>query len=194
MPRRTPQLALVFLAAISGICASSASAATLFTSAAHTSRVPVGTTFQATSPGVSVTSSPLGLTATCTGDSTLQLAVRENSDTRISLTVTSGTFSGCDNATTGTFDWTITVVGNGAVSGTNTVYTTTQHNMRFDVAGRGSFTDTAVIGSAHQPTIGTAPICITPPSLFDLLARIPQAFFDFKYCLTGAAAAWSLTS
>jgi hypothetical protein len=195
MPRCTPLIAPVLLTAALGISTSSAGAATLFTSNTHTTRVSVGTTFQATSAGGIVTSSPFMSAATCTGDATLQLDVVENSDTRVSLTVTNGTFSGCDNATSGTFDWTITITGNGSVSGANTVYTTTQHNVRFDVAGHGFFSDTDRIGSADQPTVGTAPICLTPPTPGGLLlARIPQAFFDFKYCFIGSAAAWSLTN
>jgi hypothetical protein len=194
MHRRTPLLALALAATALAIGAGDASAATLFTSGAHSSRVAVGTTFHATSTGGRVTSSPLSPASTCTGVSTLQLDVRENSDTRVSLTVTSGTFSGCDNATTGTFDWTITITGNGVVSGANTVYVTTQHDVRFDVAGHGFFGDTDRVGAATQPTVGTAPICLNPPTPGGLLARIPQAFFDFKYCFIGGAAAWSLTN
>ncbi len=195
MSRRTPLLAPVLLAAALGICTSSAAAATLFTSNAHTTRLSVGTTFQAISTGGTVPSSPLMSAPTCTGDATLQLDVVENSDTRVSLTVTNGTFAGCDNETTGIFDWTITITGNGSVSGSNTVYTTTQHDVRFFVAGHGFFTDTDRVGSADQPTVGTAPICITPPTPGGLLlARIPQAFFDFKYCFIGSAAGWSLTN
>ena len=188
-----PALAAVVL----GIGVSGASAATLFTSTAHTTRVSVGTTADATSVSPIDLTSGSQLLNRC--HSTLQLALRENSDTRVAIAVTGSSFSNCSGIgpVTGTHvvPWTLTITGTGRVVGSFWDYSATADNVVFDLLG-GTYTGNLTSGvTITQPLVGTSPICV------DLLAAgtvtgplTGNGRIDGRYCLTGAAAAFSLTN
>ena len=193
--------ALLFIPALAAaalaIGVSSASAATLFTSTAHTTRVSVGTTWDATSVGtIDLTTSPNVKANTC--HSVLAGSVTANNmTTGVSLQVTSGTFN-CNNrvVTPTGFPWTLTISGNGTVIGTNTAYTAALDLVHFDVDTIGTFRGNLTSGiTAVQPNSGTSPITITAATAGGWLAApIPGATIDGSYRFTGAAAGWSLTN
>jgi hypothetical protein len=193
--------ALLFLSALAvvvlGVGASGASAATLWTTAAHTTRVAVGATGDAINSGAIVmTANGTNVVNSCNA-STLHLVVGENTDTRVSITATGGTITSCTNfPLTPTFSpaWKVTVTGSSAVIGANTVFTSTVHNFAFDLVGVGLFAGNLETGvTATQVTFGTAPICLTLSSVTGLIGPA-EVTLDGRYCFEGAAAAWSLTT
>jgi hypothetical protein len=91
--------------------------------------------------------------------------------------------------------WRLTVSGTGAVIGASTRYAATLHNLAFDLAG-GLYTGRFETGvTATQPTIGTSPICFDFAGAGTLAGPLTGAgTVDTRYCLTGAAAAFSFTN
>jgi hypothetical protein len=188
--------AAVAASAVAGIGASGASAATLWTTTAHTTRVAVGATGDAINSGPIVLTSNGSAINSCSA-STLHLVVDENTDTRVSITVTAGTVTGCTNfPVTPTFSpsWKVTVTGASSVVGANTVFASTVHNVAFDLVGVGLFSGNLETGvTATQVTAGTAPICLTLTSAAGLSGPAPGTI-DGRYCFEGASAAWSATT
>jgi len=137
MRLRSRRLALPVLAAAALLTsAGGASAATLFTTPAHTTRVTVGATASLLSGTYNMTSGT-EVVQSCSS-STFNVRVSQNADTSVDLTVTSGAWSGCAVPITPTFPnpWRITVQGNSAVSGSSTVWpTTTLTNFTYDLFG-----------------------------------------------------------
>jgi hypothetical protein len=191
--------ALLFLPALAvvlGVGVGSASAVTLWTTVAHVTRVVVSATGDAINSGPIVLTSGGSVINSCSA-STLHLVVDENIDTRVSITVTAGTISGCTNfPVTPTFSpaWKVTVTGGSALVGANTVFTSTVHTVAFDLVGVGLFSGNLETGvTATQVTSGTAPICLTLSGAAGLTGPAVSTI-DGRYCFEGASAAWSLTS
>jgi hypothetical protein len=190
--------ALLFLPALAtaalGIGASSASAATLWTTNAHSARVTVGSTATADVIGNLDLTLPTGTVANrCTGGD-LGVTVEENSDVRVSLNVTSGFFTGCTAGVLPTFPWTLTVTGNGTVVAPNIRWAAIVDHVAFDIAGfPGVFSGNLTTGvTAGQPTSGTTPITL---NLADAGSasnpNVGTGFIDGNIQLTSA---WSLTN
>lgn len=113
-------------AAMGTIGAGSSLAATLYTTAAHTTKVAVGTTAVGASGVVSLYSGSTKVNS-CTS-SKLDIKLTANSGGTVAAQITGGTFSGCNLATTVTgTPWSpgLQVSGSGVVKGTNTVWTNT---------------------------------------------------------------------
>jgi hypothetical protein len=179
--------ALLFLTSIlaMGAVATNASAVTLFTSTAHTTRVALGSTLTATQQGTLDLTVGGSVVNRCT-HSTLHLDVRENGDERVALTVTSGSFPGClPNPVTPTFDWTLTVTGNPVVVGPSTAWPATADNVAFDLVGvPGAFTANLENLTVTQPTIGTSPLCLDLDNAGPFSGPIAGGRIDGKYCFT----------
>jgi hypothetical protein len=159
---RAHLLIAAFAATLMGIAVTDSSGATLFTTTAHTTRVTVGATAVADVVGnFDFTLPPGTVNDRCTGGA-FDLVVEENSDVRVSLRVASGGFTGCVNAKTPTFPWTVTITGAGTVRAPNLSYAATVHRVAYDIAGLpGVFTGNLETGvTALQPTAGTSPITL----------------------------------
>jgi hypothetical protein len=158
--------ALLFIPALAAaalaIGVSSASAATLFTTAAHTTRVSVGATLSATVlPTLDLTAGGV-VQNSCTAGNFDIIVGGNNDASGVDLRVVSGSIGPCDSrAVTPTFPWTVTITGNGSPNGTNTTWNATVHNSAFHVAGFGLFTGTLSTGvMALQPTVGASPVTL----------------------------------
>ena len=194
--------ALLFIPALAAAAlatgASSASASTLFTSTAHTTRVAVGATGSiASTTTTNLTADPGGLVNQCE-TLTLNFNVHENTETRTSLTVTSGTIDGCSpNPVTITFlngPWKATITGTGTVVPPNRAYTTTIDNVQFDVLGQ-LFSGALATGvTVTQPTVTTSPISLSLAAAGPIIGSGGTAgTIDGNLRMEGTAASWSLT-
>jgi hypothetical protein len=196
MRRRALVLIPALVVATLALGAAAAPAATLFTTAAHTTRVAVGMqlTMTTTAP-FDLTAPPGTLAARCT-DIALQLTVTENNDTRVSFDETGGSLGGCTVATTLTVPWKFTVSGSGVVVGANTAFRTTVDTMAFDFAGVGSYLGNLTTGvTATQPTTGTAPICVAFANAGGWsIATTASAVLETRFCMIGTSAALSLAN
>jgi hypothetical protein len=199
--------ALLFIPALAAaalaIGVSSASAATLFTTTAHSTRVTVGATGVVTSErSIDLTSaaSP-GTAINSCAHSSLHVLLSENTTARTTFTVDASSFTDCTGmlgpvaGTHGT-PWKFTITGEGTMVGAQTSYTAALHNLVFDDGAQATFTGNLTSGvTVTQPTSSAAPICV------DLNAAgtvsnptLGGGLIDGKYCFTpGAAAGWSLT-
>jgi hypothetical protein len=176
-----------------------ASAATLFTSAAHTTRVTVGASGTATSGTLALTSgsSVIGL---C-NDASMGFTIAQNSDAGgVIGTVTSASLGACaggflSGTPTLTVPWRITVTGTGTTSGGNVSWPAALHNFRYDMLG-GTYTGNLTTGvTAVQPVAGAAPVCLTFTNAGTLAGPLYGAGrLDGQYCFTGTSASWSLTN
>ena len=194
--------ALLFIPALAAaalaIGASGASAATLFTSTAHTTRVAVGTTAVATSVGNIDLTSGGALLNRCP-HSVLHLVLAENSDTRVNVSVTGSAFFACSGlgAVTGTHvpPWQLTITGNGTMVGGFTAYAATAHRVTFDILG-GRYSGNLETGlTITQPTVATSPICVDVNNAGSVSGPLTgDGRIDGKYCLSGTAAGFSLTN
>lgn len=192
--------ALLFMLVLSiafGVTAGGASAATLFVTPSHIQRVPVGTTGNLTSTRSLDLTTDAGEVANSCGHSNLGLSVSENTDTRVSLTVTSTSFSLCSPfSMTGTTSppWKITVTGTATFSAGTAIWTATAHNVRLDLPSVGSLSGNLETGlTVTQPVPATAPICVNLASARALGGALVSTW-DGRYCATGASAFWSMTN
>jgi hypothetical protein len=190
------------LAAIAfGLTANTASAATLFTSPAHATRVSVGTAASISTTSWRWTSGTSGSTFEACSGSTLNLNVAQNNDAKLILAVSGGTFSGCSPfpAVTPTVSgtsspWTFTVSGTGTVSGTRTQWAASLDSMSIDF-GNGNYRGNFAALTAWQPTASPSPVCIEFASAGSLVGPLTgDGRLDTTYCFEGPAAAWSLTN
>ena len=182
-------------AAVLGIGASGASAATLFTTASHTTRVATGATAVATS------TTPIPLTSgatrinTCT-HSTLHLTLNQNGPSTVIGNIVAGSFSPCVSPVTGNFatPWRLTVSGAGTMTGGFNSWTTAVDNVSFNLLG-GTYTGNLTTGiTATQPTAAGAPVCLHMNSAGSVAGPLTgDGRIDGTYCLSGTAAAFSLT-
>jgi hypothetical protein len=197
MHLRTLPLIPVLTAIALGLTANAASAATLFTTPAHTSRVSVGTTASiATTAGLRFTGA---IPDTCPS-STVGLRLVQNNDAGVILSATAASFSGCSPfpplipTFTGTSaPWTYTINGNSNIGGTRTQWASALHNFSFDFAGsnyRGNFNSI----TAFQPTATSSPVCLELASAGTFTGPGGGGSLDATYCFEGGAAAWSLTN
>jgi hypothetical protein len=186
----TPLLA----AAALGVGASGASAATLFTQTAHSSRVPLGTTGIAHSVGGATFTSGTAVINTCTS-AALHFDVKTNNHTHVVLTVTSQTFTGCTVPVTVTPHSEITVNGTGAAFGPETAWNATVIGFRFDMLG-GLYTGNLTTGvTVSQPTAGTSPLSMHNRAAGTFTGPLTgNGRLAVTYRLTGHAAGWSLTN
>jgi hypothetical protein len=198
MRRRVPLL----VASALGMTAGTASGATLFTTGAHTARVTVGATAGLTTSTIArFTSGTSGSTFNTCASSTLGLTLVQNNDTKVILTTTGGTFSGCVPFTpvTPTFSgtstpWTLTVSGTGTVSGTRTQWGATLDSVSLDY-GNGNYRGNYSGLTAFQPSATASPICVAFVAAGSLIGPITgDGRLDTTYCFEGGAAAWSLTN
>jgi hypothetical protein len=190
----------VFVPTVLGIGAGAAPAATLFSTTAHTAEVPVGTTVTATAEtnvDFTLSSQPGLVWGRCTA-ADLHATVARNAGGVVALRVTGGAFAPCDQLTyqpTFATPWTLTVTGNGTVSGTNTAYSATVDSVAYDVVGAGSFQGNLENVTVTQPTTATSPITLRMNGGCGLLnATLGGLCVHGSFRLDGTAAGWSLTN
>jgi hypothetical protein len=187
----TPLLAA---AAMLGSGASGASAVTLFTTNAHTTRVATGTTGLAVAGAFIYFTSGTMFMSTC-HSSTLHFEVTANNGADLTLTVTSQTFSACIfQPATGTPGWQVTVKGTGKAVGATTAWDATAPGFGFDLAG-GHYSGTLTAGvTLAQPTAGTSPLSLAMRGATSFTGPMTtDGRMDITYRFTGHAADWSLT-
>ena len=196
MPPRAAAVLSLLAAAVLAVGTGHASAATLFTTTGHTTRVPVGATASATATSPLDWTSGTAVINKCT-HSSLHLVFSENSDATVVGTVVGGSFTPCVSAGSGNFGtpWRLTVSGSGTMSATNTVWGATIDSVSFNLLG-GTYSGNLTTGvTAIQPTVATSPICIRLANAGSLSGPLfGDARLDGQYCLSGSAAAFSLTN
>jgi hypothetical protein len=201
----------VLAAAVLGVGAGSASAATLWTTPAHTSRVAVGQLASvAAFTNVRLTSGTSGSTVENCDQSTLSLNLVQNNDAAVIGAIGGGSFTGCAPfaTVTPTFSdpsgtstpWTLTVTGNSTTSGTRTQWRATVDSVNVDFGG-GNYRGTLGHASggnitAWQPTATGAPICLEFNSSGSLIGPLTgDGRIDATYCFEGSKASqFSLTN
>jgi hypothetical protein len=195
--------ALLFLSALAatallGIGAGSASAATLFTTTAHTARVTVGAIAVGTGTNVDLTSGTAVINHCA--HSSLNLLLDQNNDTAVVGTVTAGSFNGCNNPVTPTFlnggvtaNWVLTVSGNSSLINDQNCWNASVDRVTFDLLG-GQYAGNLTGVTACQPTSGS-PLTLRLPSAGSVAGPLTgNGRIDGSYVFTGAAAAYSLTN
>ena len=178
--------------------AAGASAATLFTSTSHTTRVTVGATWDATAAiPLDLTVAP-GLVFLSCPSSLSGIVGSNNMTVGVTLEVRRATFLCSTLATVATaFPWTLTIAGSSTVIGANTTYRAAFDRFSFDMDNIGSFQGDLSTGvTALQPNSGTSPITVNLANAGDWTAgsAILTLRLDGSYQLTGTAAGWSLTN
>ena len=206
--------AVLFASAVATLAMSAgpASGATLFTTAAHTSRVTAGATASMALSGTYALTSSGATLLTCSS-STLAITVSQNTSALVNATVTSGTWAGCSFTPNRTFTWALTLRSNATTSGTSTVWpNATVDEFHSDLLGGFYFGTTdsthvlrrasAPVGSTppttgvywRQPTAAAAPACMVLERAGTIVGPlITNGQLDATYCLEGTAAGWSLT-
>jgi len=149
-------------AAMGAIGAGSSMAATLYTTAAHTTPVAVGTTAVGSSGTVSLYSGSTKVNS-CTS-SKLDIKLTQNSGGTVAAEITGGTFSGCNLTTTVTgTPWTpgLQVTGSSVVKGTNTVWPNTSVDGVSVMFAGGTYTGNLTTGiDAQQNTAKGHPLVL----------------------------------
>ena len=176
--------------------AGSASAATLFTTASHATRVTVGATAVGTGTNVDLTSGSSVINH-C-GHSALNLTLAQNNDTEVIGNVTGGSFNVCNSPVQGTFTtpWSLRISGTGTVSGTNTCWNGRVLGVVFDLLG-GSYSGSLTTGvTACQPTATGAPLSLKLASAGFVVGPLTgNGRIDGSYVFTGSpASGYSLTN
>jgi hypothetical protein len=169
--RRTITLLATTAALAAGITGA-ASAATLYTTSAHTTPVAVGTTFTILSTNYANYAAPYGLIAVC-GGSQLFFTVAQNSGGVFKASVTGGALTGCSNGWTSVpSGGTLQISGSAITVGTRKAWlaTTLTHQQIYSSMGHLSTyaaNFTSATGNppvngiwAEQPTTGGAPLSI----------------------------------
>lgn len=198
-------LTAVALAAVACLGAGSASAATLYTSAAHTTPVAVGSTFTATMPAPYwkeyVSTQEVEPVSWCNG-ATISYKVTQNSAGVFKATSTAGALSTCINNTTMYLGWNLEISGGSTAVGSNTDWLgTTIKNVGFTWDKLATFTGSfkSATGSppvkgifTQQPTVAKAPVSLVldhAPGISD--PSFGQFTVSATLTFAGAAAAWS---
>jgi hypothetical protein len=192
------RIALPFLLALAALfgAAQSASAATLWTSTAHTVRVPIGTTTSLVSEGPVQLTNPTGVPAGTCGQWTLHGIVIRNDDTASAVQAVGGTTSDCTVPVTLTFTppWTFTFTGTGTPGAGTTSFTGTLDNAQFDLTD-GLYTNPAPVDfAATQPLPGTSPITLRFNDAGPFFGPTGAYFIDASFVFEGPATGWSLTN
>jgi hypothetical protein len=207
MRKRITLAATLAIAAI-GIGASSASAATLYTTSAHTTAVPVGTTITATIPAGKEWTLSLeggGAVEVCFGG-TLALKVTQNSAGVVKAEVTGGTFApNCVGLAqmSASAGGELQISGSSVANGSNSAWLgSTLKGVHWALTGIGSWTGnfTSATGSppakgvfSQQPTTAKAPVSVVLANA-KKLDGTPWSNPEVSatYTFTGTAAAYSL--
>ncbi|HTU30095.1 MAG TPA: hypothetical protein VMF07_11990 [Solirubrobacteraceae bacterium] len=181
-------------AAVLGIGAGSSMAATLYTTKAHTKAVKVGTKAVGSSGVVSLYSGSSKVNS-CKS-SKLNLKLTQNSGGTVAASITGGTFSGCNLATTINAPWTpgLQVSGSGVASGANTVWSNTSvDGVSVNFAG-GTYTGNLTTNIvAEESTTKGAPLTLKLTQAGTLSGPLTtDGTVVATYKLTGAAAKYSL--
>ena len=185
---------------------SAASAATLYTTAAHTSAVPLGTTFTAATATTADYSAYRVLTGTnvraACNSASLTFQVTQNSGGIFKAQVTGGAHTGCIAAESvvGTPSTLLQVGGSSVVNGTGKAWASTSLTVDVQFLGQfyfGSFSGATGSPLAHgvfaqQPTTGT-PVSVALNDAGDQAGLSYTAgHVTSTYTFTGAAANYSL--
>jgi hypothetical protein len=174
--------------------AGGASAATLFTTSAHTTAVATGTTAGATNTTPVVLTSATSTLNTC-NTSTLSLILDTNSGGTVTGRITSGSFTGCAPLpATGLFStpWQLHVSGSATVSGGITTWSNASvTNVGFSLGG-GSYSGSLTTGVSAQQT-HTGGVCLVFNDAGQLSGPLTtNGRIDTRYCFEGTAASYSL--
>jgi hypothetical protein len=178
-----------------GAAAESATAATLYTTAAHTTEVAVGTTAGMTNTTPVVLMSATSPLNTC-NSSTLSMTVGHNSGGTVTATISSGSFSACAPlALIGTFGtpWRLTISGLPTTSGSTTTWAATVTGVSVLLGGgtyAGNLNSVGV--SAHQTGFSGA-VCLNFSDAGTLVGPLTTNMrVSINYCFEGSAATYSL--
>lgn len=196
-PMRTiAALSTLATAAVLGLAAGGAPAATLYTSAAHTTTVATGATFSAslTAPGLRLTSGTA--TVDSCSSSTLNFSLTANTGGNVVGTASSGTFGGCNIAQTFAGSWTLEVSGTAThVAGGFRQWNASLTHVHY-VFGGGTYTGNLATSGTVAMTQGTTTgtnLCLTLNAAGTISGPLTTVGkWDGTYCLTGTAANWSL--
>jgi hypothetical protein len=206
-------LLVAALALAAGIGASSASAATLYTSAAHSTPVAVGSTFTATTSeavesGYDAVLYLGGGTWYACKTHSYSFKVTQNSGGVFKAQVTANNFppSGCTGTggpIQGFSTGTLQVNGTSVANGSNTAWLgSTLNGVEWTwsswpgVVATGNFTSATGSPPANgmftqQPTIAKAPVSVVLKHAGSWTGIGPAGQFSATYTLTGTAASWS---
>jgi hypothetical protein len=180
-----------------GVGACNSSAATLFTTTAHTARVTIGATAVATGTNIDLTSGT-ALINHC-AHSALNMTLAQNNDTTVVGTFAGGSFNGCNNPITPTFvqngaptAWVLTISGTSTLINDQRCWQTQLHDVTWDLLG-GLYSGTLSGMTSCQPTSGS-PLTIKLLSSGTISGPlIGNGRYDGSYIFTSTASAWSLT-
>jgi hypothetical protein len=172
-----------------------ASAATLYTTGAHTTQVAVGATAGATNTTPLVFTSATSPLNTCS-NSTWGLRVDQNSVGTVIATVTSGTFTNCSplpfSATFAT-PWKLTVSGSPTTAGGVTSWAASLANVAYDQGG-GLYHGSLTTGVTARQTGAGGATCLAFNDAGTLTGPLSSNLrWDVTYCFEGVASTWSLT-
>ena len=179
------------------VTSTGASAATLFTTPAHTTRVTVGAVGSATATPLALTSG--SATIGLCGDARMTFTITQNNDAAVIGNVTNGALSVCSGflGDTPTFStpWRLTVTGSAIVSGTRAAWPAALYGFSYDLLGSYSSGSLTKGVTAAQPVAGTAPICLELVRASFLSGNLyGNGLLDGQYCFIDGAASWSLTN
>lgn len=181
--------------AAGALLAGDASAATLFATAAHASRVAhettssTGTNFDLFSGTTLINHCPH-----YSGHHT----VSQNSDARIIITELYVVVHNCASPVTPTFTsspWSLVISGTGSITGASTCWNATLLGMAFDLLG-GSYSGSLTSGvTACQPTSAGSPISVRFANAGVVTGPLTgNGRIGGSFVFTGAGAGWSLTN
>jgi len=172
-----------------------ASAATLFTTTAHTTTVTSGAPVSATAVTPMTFASATSVLDICFS-SALRGTVEQNSGGTVTSTLTSGSISSCAPFTQSiTFPaaWRLTVSGGSTTAGGTTSWNASLTNFRLDLNNgpySGNFTSGGVTAIQHHTS---GPICIRFADAGTYTGPLTgNGRITTTYCFEGAGAAWSL--
>ena len=197
MGMRVPLLVPALAAAALGLGASGASAATVYTSATHTTRVAVSSSQTlTTSVGRSISLTSGGLKINECTHTVTHTTTSQNSGT-VRWTVVASGFAPCNSPMTGNHatPWSLTVTGTGTASGGFTRWSAAIDGVSFNLLG-GTYTGSLTTGvTVTQPTAAGAPICLHLNTAGSVAGPLTgDGRLNGTQCFTGTAASYSLTN
>jgi len=193
MRTRAIMLALAVAAAL-GAGAGGASAATLFTTSAHSATVATGSAFSATATSPWTLTSATSLLNFCSSSS-LAGTVTTNSGGTVAGNISSGSLSGCAPliwAPTFSTAWTLVVSGSSTTAAGFTTWNATLLNLRFDL-NNGPYSGSLLNGVTARQAHTSGPICLRFADSGTITGPLTgNGRIDTNYCFSGASANWSL--
>lgn len=198
-------LLMAVVASIAVVVPSAASAATLYTTSAHTTAVPVGTKFttvavKTSEPQELLFETIAGLPWGGCSESTISYQVTKNSKGVFEAAINGATMGSCFAMIPESLGGELEVVGGSTTVGTTTAWLgTTFKNFRFkSVWGWSEGTLTSATGNppvkgmfVEQPTATKAPVSVVMNEAGVLNGGKMPTRLTAKYTVTGAAAAYS---